>query len=140
VNALGRWLRLSAIGVAAAAAVAGAGAALFDGEARQAFLAGTAASGLAALAGAVPLARAGRPGSPLGGGSEGIAAIGKATLARFLVAVAAALVAAVGWRLSKGPLFAGLAASYVAVLAAETGFLVTGSQSRRSGTGGPSRD
>jgi hypothetical protein len=136
VSALGRWLRLAGAGVAAAAAVAALGAALLDGEARRAFLAGTAASAAAAMAGAVPLARAGRADARLAAGREGIAAIGQATFTRFGVAAVVAVAAAVGWKLSKGPLFAGLAASYLAVLAAETGLLVA----RGARAGGPDRD
>jgi len=122
-STLRRWLVLSALGAAAAAAVGVLGALVLAGDRRAAFLAGAGASVAAALAGAVPLARA-------GGGREGIAAIGKATALRFLVAVGAAVVGAVVWRLEKGPLFTGLAASYVAVLAAETSWLVRGGGGR----------
>jgi hypothetical protein len=57
--ALKRWLVLAAIGAAAAAAVGTLGALVLEGDRRAAFLAGAVASVAAALAGAVPLARAG---------------------------------------------------------------------------------
>lgn len=87
--------------------------------------AGCLASLAGSLAGAVPLAReiAGRELAEKADGSP-IAAIGKASLFRLLVALIAGLAAATSGRWDRKTLLFALVASYVALLAVETWWLL----------------
>jgi hypothetical protein len=86
--------------------------------------AGCLASFAGSLAGALPLAQEiagrGRQGPGTGASGSPIAAIGKASLFRLLVALLAGLGAVVAGRWDRRTLLFSLAASYVVLLAVET--------------------
>ena len=88
---------------------------------------GCLASFAGSLAGAVPLAQevAGSTKAPAGRSpSAAIAAIGKASLWRLLVSLAAGLAAVTSGRWERRTLLFALATSYVALLAVETWWLL----------------
>ncbi|MEO8196465.1 MAG: hypothetical protein ABI689_07055 [Thermoanaerobaculia bacterium] len=122
------WLGFA--GVAAAATVvlgfAGRFAAAQAGlsDATSGIWAGCLASFAGSLAGAVPLAREVAGESGAAAGRSPIAAIGKASLLRLLVALAAGVAAVLSGRWDRRTLLFALAASYVALLAVETWWLV----------------
>ncbi|MDQ1347547.1 MAG: hypothetical protein QG573_919, partial [Acidobacteriota bacterium] len=120
------WLGFAGVGAAATLALGFLGqvvaAKLGVPETGSSIWAGCLASFAGSLAGALPLAqeiagKAGAAGSP-------IAAIGKASLLRLLVALTVGLGAVLSGRWERRTLLFTLAASYVALLAAETWWLL----------------
>jgi hypothetical protein len=90
---------------------------------------GSLASFAGSLAGAVPLAQEVAGGDPA---SSPIAAIGKASLWRLLLALAAGLAAVTSGQWERRTLLFALAASYVALLAVETWWLLGRLRTARS--------
>lgn len=128
------WLSFAGIGAAATLALGVLGqmmaAKLGVPEAGSSIWAGCLASFAGSLAGALPLAqeiagKAGAAGSP-------IAAIGKASLFRLLVALTVGLGAVLTGRWDRRTLLFTLAASYVALLAVETWWLLGRLRAKRA--------
>lgn len=107
-------------------------------EAGSSIWAGCLASFAGSLAGALPLAQeiAGRAGDGAAGAVRAtgspIAAIGKASLFRLLVALTAGLGAVLSGRWDRRALLFTLAASYVALLAVETWWLLGRLRAKRA--------
>ena len=122
------WLGFAGVGAAATLALCLLGqvvaAQLGVPEAGSSIWAGCLASFAGSLAGALPLAQEiagrGRQGAGTGASGSPIAAIGKASLFRLLVALLAGLGAVVAGRWDRRTLLFSLAASYVVLLAVET--------------------
>ena len=128
------WLGFAGVGAAATLALGVLGqvvaAKLGVPEAGSSIWAGCLASFAGSLAGALPLAqeiagKAGAAGSP-------IAAIGKASLFRLLVALTVGLGAVLSGRWDRRTLLFTLAASYVALLAVETWWLLGRLRAKRA--------
>lgn len=143
------WLGFAGVGAVATLALAGLGqiaaAKLGVPEAGSSVWAGCLASFAGSLAGAVPLAQeiAGRGRREAGAGGTGklrttsgggtpIAAIGKASLFRLLVALTSGVLAVVSGRWDRRTLLFTLAASYVALLAVETWWLLGRLRAKRA--------
>jgi len=117
-----RWLGFAGWGLLATAATGALGVWLAPpavAGTRAAIWAGCLASCLGGLAGSIPLAR-----EVARGGTSPIAAIGKAGLVRFVVALAAGLTGLGFAPWPARPLLFALAASYVVLLAVETWWLL----------------
>jgi len=93
---------------------------------------GCLASFAGSLAGAVPLAQEVAGGEPGSAARSPIAAIGKASLWRLLLALAAGLAAVTSGQWERRTLLFALAASYVALLAVETWWLLGRLRTARS--------
>ena len=128
------WLGFAGVGAAATLALGVLGqvvaAKLGVPEIGSSIWAGCLASFAGSLAGALPLAqeiagKAGAAGSP-------IAAIGKASLLRLLVALTVGLGAVLTGRWDRRTLLFTLAASYVALLAVETWWLLGRLRAKRA--------
>ncbi|MDQ1348353.1 MAG: hypothetical protein QG573_1727 [Acidobacteriota bacterium] len=128
------WLSFAGVGAAATLALGVLGqvmaAKLGVPEGGSSIWAGCLASFAGSLAGALPLAqeiagKAGAAGSP-------IAAIGKASLFRLLVALTVGLGAVLTGRWDRRTLLFTLAASYVALLAVETWWLLGRLRAKRA--------
>ena len=128
------WLGFAGVGAAATLALGFLGqvvaAKLGVPETGSSIWAGCLASFAGSLAGALPLAqeiagKAGAAGSP-------IAAIGKASLLRLLVALTVGLGAVLSGRWDRRTLLFTLAASYVALLAVETWWLLGRLRAKRA--------
>lgn len=128
------WLGFAGVGAAATLALGLLGqvvaAQLGVPEAGSSIWAGCLASFAGSLAGALPLAqeiagKAGAAGSP-------IAAIGKASLLRLLIALTVGLGAVLSGRWDRRTLLFTLAASYVALLAVETWWLLGRLRAKRA--------
>ena len=128
------WLSFAGVGAAATLALGVLGqvmaAKLGVPEAGSSIWAGCLASFAGSLAGALPLSQeiagtAGAAGSP-------IAAIGKASLFRLLVALTVGLGAVLTGRWDRRALLFTLAASYVALLAVETWWLLGRLRAKRA--------
>lgn len=115
----GIWLGFAACGLLGTLASGVAGTMVASPEAREAVWIGCLASWLGGLAGSVPLARL-----VARGGSDTVAAIGRAGLWRFLVALSTGLVAVKLGPWPDRPLLFALAASYVVLLGVETWWLL----------------
>ena len=140
------WLGFAGVGATATLALGALGqiaaAKLGVPEAGSSIWAGCLASFAGSLAGAVPLAQEIAGGARQEAGSGGtrttraagspIAAIGKASLFRLLVALAAGLAAVVFGRWDRRALLFTLAASYVALLAVETWWLLGRLRAKRA--------
>ncbi|MBP9144002.1 MAG: hypothetical protein KBF21_18385 [Thermoanaerobaculia bacterium] len=136
------WLGFAGVGAAATLALCLLGqvvaAQLGVPEAGSSIWAGCLASFAGSLAGALPLAQeiAGKAGD--GAAAAGrvtgspIAAIGKASLFRLLVALTAGLGAVLAGRWDRRALLFTLAASYVALLAVETWWLLSRLRAKRA--------
>lgn len=124
------WLGFAGVGAVATLLLGAAGqvmAGRMGLEDLGAVWIGCLASFAGSLAGAVPLAQeiAGRSKGPAGGSpSAAIVAIGKASLWRLLVGLAAGLAAVTSGRWERRTLLFALATSYVALLAVETWWLL----------------
>lgn len=122
------WLGFAGVGAAATIALGALGqlvaTKLGVPETVSSIWAGCLASFAGSLAGALPLAQeiAGRTGARAA--ASPIAAIGKASLFRLLIALAAGLAAVLVGRWDRRALLLTLAASYVALLAVETWWLL----------------
>lgn len=124
----GVWLGFAGVGAVATLALGALGqvaaAKLGMPQAGSSVWAGCLASFAGSLAGALPLAQEiagrGRQGPGTGASRSPIAAIGKASLFRLLVALLAGLGAVVAGRWDRRTLLFSLAASYVVLLAVET--------------------
>ncbi len=124
----GVWLGFAGVGAVATLALGALGqvaaAKLGMPQAGSSVWAGCLASFAGSLAGALPLAQEiagrGRQGAGTGANGSPIAAIGKASLFRLLVALLAGLGAVVAGRWDRRTLLFSLAASYVVLLAVET--------------------
>ena len=124
----GVWLGFAGVGAVATLALGALGqvaaAKLGMPQAGSSVWAGCLASFAGSLAGALPLAQEiagrGRQGAGTGASGSPIAAIGKASLFRLLVALLAGLGAVVAGRWDRRTLLFSLAASYVVLLAVET--------------------
>jgi hypothetical protein len=124
------WLGFAGWNAVAAGAIGFAGQALVAPAAAGAVWAGTLASFAGALAGSVPLAA--ELDKPSG---KAAAAIGKATLLRLAVTVAAGLVAVFSGAAAtteRRTLLFSLGASYLALLAVETGWFLKQARKERS--------
>lgn len=128
------WLGFAGVGAAATLVLGVLGqvvaAKLGVPETGSSIWAGCLASFAGSLAGALPLAqeiagKAGAAGSP-------IAAIGKASLLRLLVALTVGLGAVLSGRWDRRTLLFTLAASYVALLAVETWWLLGRLRAKRA--------
>ena len=148
----GVWLGFAGVGAVATLALGALGqvaaAKLGVPEAGSSVWAGCLASFAGSLAGALPLAQeiAGRgrqeAGTGAAGGTNGlrtteaggspIAAVGKASLFRLLVALLAGLAAVVAGRWDRRTLLLTLAASYVVLLAVETWWLLGRLRAKRA--------
>ena len=136
------WLGFAGVGAAATLALGLLGqvvaAQLGVAEAGSSIWAGCLASFAGSLAGALPLAReiAGKAGEGSAGAvrttGSPIAAIGKASLFRLLVALTAGLGAVLAGRWDRRALLFTLAASYVALLAVETWWLLGRLRAKRA--------
>lgn len=140
------WLGFAGVGAAATLALAAVGqvaaAKLGVPEAGSSVWAGCLASFAGSLAGALPLAQEIAGKGRLGSGTDGtgntrasgspIAAIGKASLFRLLVALVAGLAAVVSGRWDRRTLLFTLAASYVVLLAVETWWLLGRLRAKRA--------
>jgi hypothetical protein len=136
------WLGFAGVGAAATLALALLGqlvaAKLGVPEAGSSIWAGCLASFAGSLAGALPLAQEIAGGAGNGGGGvdrttgSPIAAIGKASLFRLLVALTAGLAAVLSGRWDRRALLFTLAASYVALLAVETWWLLGRLRAKRA--------
>jgi hypothetical protein len=135
------WLGFAGVGAVATLALGALGqvaaARLGVPEAGSSVWAGCLASFAGSLAGALPLAQeiAGMAGAgALGTRAKGspIAAIGKASLFRLLVALLAGLGAVASGRWDRRTLLFTLAASYVALLAVETWWLLGRLRAKRA--------
>ncbi len=128
------WLSFAGVGAAATLALGVLGqvvaAKLGVPEAGSSIWAGCLASFAGSLAGAVPLAQeiAGKPGAA----ESPIAAIGKASLFRLLVALTVGLGAVLTGHWDRRTLLFTLAASYVALLAVETWWLLGRLRAKRA--------
>lgn len=121
------WFGFLGWSALAAAAVALAGQALFGATPSGAIWMGALASFLGAAAGSLPLAAeltapTGRP----------AAAMGKATGFRLLVTLGAGLIAALAGNWDRKVLLGSLGASYLALLAVETGWFLKQARTERS--------
>ncbi len=131
------WLGFAGVGAVATLALGVLGqiaaAKLGAPDAGSSIWAGCLASFAGSLAGAVPLAQeiAGATRSKSAGSSP-IAAIGKASLFRLLIALTAGLAAVVSGRWDRRALLFTLAASYVALLAVETWWLLGRLRAKRA--------
>jgi hypothetical protein len=113
------WAGFAAWSALVAAAVGFAGQAALGPDSAGAVWMGTFASFLGAVFGSLPLAA--ELVSPSG---KPVAAIGKATMVRLLGTLAVALLAALAGGWERKTLLGSVAASYVALLAVETGWFL----------------
>ncbi len=118
-RAVGIWLGFAACGLLGTMASGALGLLVATPGTPGAIWIGCLASWLGGLAGSMPLAR-----MVARGGSDTVAAIGKAGLGRFLVALSAGLLAAKLGPWPDRPLLFALAASYVVQLGVETWWLL----------------
>lgn len=131
------WLGFAGVGALATLALGALGqiaaAKLGVPDAGSSVWAGCLASFAGSLAGAVPLAQEIAGATPMKSASSSpIAAIGKASLFRLLVALTVGLAAVVSGRWDRRALLFTLAASYVALLAVETWWLLGRLRAKRA--------
>jgi hypothetical protein len=123
------WLEFSALNTVAAAALGCIGQAMAAAPFAGAVWAGTLASFVGALAGSLPLAK--EIDAISAGAGRSAAAIGKATLLRLAVTIAGGLVAGFVGRFDRRTLLFSLAATYLALLAVETGWFLKQARKER---------